>query len=155
MACVYKIPSNGNTAGCIPSFAAGTGGPQTGGWGAIAVVDAYDNPYAAGELQTFDSFWGLPTANFVQVYANGNGSCTTPAADPGWGLEESLDIEWAHVMAPKATIILVEACSNSLDDLVYAEYVAGQIVEFYYGGGDVPYSIVIAAKVCDRGLPDP
>jgi kumamolisin len=141
MACVYKIPgTNGNTAGCVPTFAAGTGGPQTGGWGAIAVVDAYDNPYAASELAQFDSFWGLPVANFVQIYANGNGSCSTPPVDPGWGLEESLDIEWAHVMAPKATIILVEACSNSLDDLAYAEYVAGLNVEFYYGGGDVTNS---------------
>lgn len=140
MACVYKIPSNGNTSGCKPAFAAGTGGPQTGGWGAIAVVDAYDNPYAASELATFDSFWGLPAANFLQVYANGNGSCSTPPVDPGWGLEESLDIEWAHVMAPNATIILVEACSNSLDDLAYAEYIAGLYVEGYYGGGDVTNS---------------
>jgi subtilase family serine protease len=141
MACVYKIPSNGNKPGCVPSFASGTGGPQTGGWGAIALVDAYDNPYAASELAAFDSFWGLPAANFIQVYANGNGSCSgAPPADPGWGLEESLDIEWAHVMAPKATIILVEACSNSDSDLVYAEYVAGLWVEGYYGGGAVSNS---------------
>jgi subtilase family serine protease len=57
----------------------------------------------------------------------------------GWGLEESLDIEWAHVMAPKATIILVEACSNSYTDLLYAEYVAGGQVASY-GGGDVTNS---------------
>jgi kumamolisin len=137
MACLYKIPGNSGT--CIPSFAAGTGGPQKGGWGAIAIVDAYDNPHAASELATFDSFWGLPAANFVKVYANGNGSCTTPPADPGWGLEESLDIEWAHVMAPKATIILVEACSASFTDLLYAEYVAGGLVASY-GGGDVTNS---------------
>jgi len=141
MACVYKIPSNGNTPGCVPNFTTGTGGPQTGGWGAIALVDAYDNPYAATELATFDTFWGLPTANFLQVYANGNGDCEgAPPTDPGWGLEESLDIEWAHVMAPKATIILVEACSNSIDDLAYAEWVAGLYVEGYYGGGDVSNS---------------
>lgn len=139
MACVYKIPSNGNTSGCVPAYAANTGGPQTGGWGAIAIVDAYDNPYAATELATFDSFWGLPAANFVKVYANGNGSCTTPPFNAGWGLEESLDIEWAHVMAPKATIVLVEACSNSYTDLLYAEYVAGQVVASY-GGGDITNS---------------
>ncbi|HLX85699.1 MAG TPA: hypothetical protein VKR59_17485 [Terriglobales bacterium] len=140
MACIYKIPSNGNTSGCVPNFAAGTGGPQKGGWGAIAIVDAYDNPYAAYELENFDSFWGLPAANFTQVYANGNGSCSgAPPTDPGWGLEESLDIEWAHVMAPAAAIYLVEACSNSLDDLTYAEYVAASIVSAS-GGGDVTNS---------------
>jgi subtilase family serine protease len=140
MACVYKIPgTNGNTSGCVPNFYS-PGGPQTGGWGAIAVVDAYDNPYAASELATFDAQFGLPAANFFTIYANGNGSCSTPPADPGWGLEESLDIEWAHVMAPKATIILVEACSNSLSDLTYAEWVAGLWVSGYYGGGDVTNS---------------
>src|SRR4029077_10009403 len=45
--------------------------------------------------------------------------------------------EWAHVMAPKATIILVEACSNSYTDLLYAEAVAGNLVQNSYGGGDV------------------
>jgi len=139
MACVYKIPSNGNTPGCVPSFTANTGGPQKGGWGAIAVVDAYDNPYAATELATFNTFWGLPAANFVKVYANGNGSCTTPPFNAGWGLEISLDIEWAHVMAPKAKIILVEACSNSYTDLLYAEYVAGQLVAAE-GGGSITNS---------------
>ncbi|HSZ63102.1 MAG TPA: S53 family peptidase [Terriglobales bacterium] len=136
MGCLYKIP--GNTGPCVPNINS-PGGPQKGGWGAIAVVDAYDNPYAAGELQTFDAQFGLPAANFVQVYANGNGDCSTPPFDPGWGLEESLDIEWAHTMAPKATIVLVEACSNSFTDLLYAEYVAAGIVSSY-GGGDVTNS---------------
>jgi len=137
MGCLYKIPSS--TGPCKPDINS-PGGPQLGGWGAIAIVDAYDNPYAAGELATFDAHFGLPAANFVQVYANGNGSCTTPPFNAGWGLEESLDIEWAHVMAPKATIILVEACSNSYTDLLYAEYVAGNMVQNSYGGGDVTNS---------------
>jgi kumamolisin len=137
MACVYKIPTNNGP--CVPNINS-PGGPQNGGWGAIAIVDAFDNPYAAGELATFDAHFGLPAANFVQVYANGNGSCTTPPFNAGWGLEESLDIEWAHVMAPKATIILVEACSNSYTDLLYAEAVAGNLVQNSYGGGDVTNS---------------
>src|SRR6202140_5585156 len=137
MACLYKIPTNNGP--CVPNINS-PGGPQNGGWGAIAIVDAYDNPYAAGELSTFDTHFGLPAANFVQVYANGNGRCTTPPFNAGWGLEESLDIEWAHVMAPKATIILVEACSNSYTDLLYAEYVAGNMVQNSYGGGDVTNS---------------
>ena len=136
MGCLYKIP--GTTGPCVPSINS-PGGPQRGGWGTIAIVDAYDNPYAASELATFDTKFGLPAANFTKVYANGNGDCSTPPFDAGWGLEESLDIEWAHVMAPKAAIILVEACSNSYTDLLYAEYVAGQLVEGA-GGGDVSNS---------------
>ncbi len=134
MACIYKIKSNGNTPGCVPSFAAHTGGPQVGGWGTIAIVDAFDNPYAASEMTTFNTFWGLPAANFTKVYANGNGNCGVPPFNAGWGLEISLDIEWAHVMAPKANILLVEACSNSYTDLLYAEDVAASLVAAAGGG---------------------
>jgi subtilase family serine protease len=143
LGCVYKIPNlSGSSTYCYPgtfAAAAGSGGPSKGGWGAIALVDAYDNPDAASNLAAFDSYLGLPAANFVKVYANGNGSCTTPPTNTGWGLEESLDIEWAHAMAPQATIILVEACSNSYTDLLYAEYVAGAYVASY-GGGDISNS---------------
>jgi kumamolisin len=143
--CVYNV---GPTyAGCNP----GTGGTNhpSGGWGAIALVDAYDDPNAASDLAFFDSFFGLPTATFTKVYATSsfgtlNGltascSVTPPSGTTGWDIEESLDIEWAHVMAPSAQIILVEACSSGLSDLVFAEEVAGKEVEAA-GGGDISNS---------------
>ena len=136
MGCLYKIPTS--TGPCVPNINS-PGGPQKGGWGTIAIVDAYDNPYAASELTTFDTQFGLPAANFTKVYANGNGDCTTPAFNAGWGMEEYLDIEWAHEMAPQAKIVIVEACSNSNADLFYAEYVAAGLVSAA-GGGDVTNS---------------
>ena len=139
LGCLYvKSP---NTSGCVPNYNAGSGGPTAAGYGAIALVDAYDNPDAASDLQTFDANWGLPAATFVKVYANGNGDCTTPPPDPGWSLESSMDIEYAHVFAPKAAIVLVEACSNSWTDLLYAEQVAfNYIVSNYPQGGQVSNS---------------
>ena len=106
--------------------------------------------HAASDLATFSSYWGLPVANFSVVYANssfGNlggltASCsgTPPAANAtGWDVEESLDIEWAHVMAPSAKIILVEACTQNLPDLLFAEQVAGIEVS-NSGGGDISNS---------------
>ncbi len=139
LGCIYV--GSPSSAGCIPNYNTGSGGPSAAGYGAIALVDAFDNPKAATDLQTFDSYWGLPAANFVKVYANGNGSCTTPAADAGWSVESSLDIEYAHVFAPSAAIILVEACSNSSTDLLYAEQVAfNYIVTNYPAGGQVSNS---------------
>src|SRR5207248_1723497 len=38
-------------------------------------------------------------------------------SDPGWALETALDVEWAHAMAPKANLVLVEAKTASLGDL--------------------------------------
>ncbi|HUI44151.1 MAG TPA: peptidase S8/S53 subtilisin kexin sedolisin [Terriglobia bacterium] len=144
MACVYKVGPN--YAGCNPA----TGGTNhaTGGWGAIALVDAYDNPTAANDLKFFASYYGLPAPNFTKVYANTsfgtlNGmtaSCSgKPAGDTGWGLEEDLDIQWAHAMAPAAKIFLIEACTSSYNDLLYAEQVAGIKVSGA-GGGDISNS---------------
>ena len=140
MGCLYV--GSPLTEGCIPNYSAGSGGPSVGGYGAIALVDAYDNPTAATDLATFDTYWGLlAPPSFTKVYANGNGDCTTPPPNPGWALEKSLDIEWAHVFAPQAAIILVEACSNSNTDLLYAEQVAFEYIETNFkGGGQVSNS---------------
>jgi subtilase family serine protease len=143
-------PQNGETPaslGCVygvgPKYSGckKPGGKQQpkGGWGAIALVDAYDNPDAATDIVTFSKQFGLPAANFQKVYANGNGHCGTPTADKGWSVESSLDIEWAHAMAPNAKIILVEACTNSNTDLYYAEFVASGLVAAA-GGGDISNS---------------
>lgn len=143
LACVYQVGTI--YPGCTPGGGSGGG---TGGWGAIALVDAYDNPNAASNLATFSATWGLPAATFTKVYANTsfgtlNGytaSCSgTPTGNTGWGLEEDLDIEWAHAMAPSAHIYLIEACSNSNTDLFFAEQVAGIEVDAA-GGGDISNS---------------
>jgi kumamolisin len=132
--CVYGLKGL-YSSGCTKSA---SGAETTSGWGTIALVDAYDNPDAASDYTTFSKEFGLPTTGFTKVYANGNGDCSTPAANAGWAVEESLDIEWAHAMAPKAAIILVEACSNSNKDLFYAESVASGLVA--KTGGDVSNS---------------
>ena len=56
---------------------------------------------------------------------NQQGQATSlPATDPAgagtdnWEVEEALDVEWAHAIAPGAQIILVEANSQSLSDLM-------------------------------------
>jgi kumamolisin len=135
LGCVYGVGPY--YAGCNPA----TGGTlhPSGGWGSIALVDAFDNPNAGRDINRFSAIFGLPAPNFVKVYANGNGHCGTPPADHDWALEESLDIEWAHAMAPNAKIYLVEACSNSNVDLYYAENVAKGLVAAD-GGGEISNS---------------
>lgn len=135
MACIYGLTPA--VPGCpIDSTAI----LPTGGWGTIALVDAYDNPNAESDLNVFSAQFGLPactTANgcFQKVYAGG----TQPAYDSGWAIEEALDIEWAHAMAPNAKIILVEAASDSNEDLFFAEDVATALVQAG-GGGNVSNS---------------
>src|SRR6185312_9095245 len=94
LGCVYGLTRK--TRGCNPNVAVAN---PTGGKGAIAIVDAFDDPNAEADLAFFSAQFGLAPANFKVVYASG----TKPDLDPtgGWELEESLDIEWAHAMAPK------------------------------------------------------
>ena len=96
----------------------GDGSGQT-----IAIIDAYDDPNALNDLNAFSTYFGLPTfggtngPTFQKL--NQKGHATLPPTDPlgkwsvtgnnSWEMEESLDIEWAHVMAPMANIILFEA----------------------------------------------
>ncbi len=132
LACIYEL-TNSLVQGCP---IAGTTELPTTGVGAIAIVAAYDNPFAALDLQVFSNQFGLPPANFEQVYAAGH----QPANDPGnWSLDEALDIEMAHAAAPNAKILLVEAASGSWSDLMVAEDLAGQLVAAN-GGGTVSNS---------------
>lgn len=135
LACLYKMTS-ATYAGCAPTNNAAYN--ATGGSRAIAIVIAYDYPTASADLSYFSSYFGLPN-NFTKVIANGNGSCVTPPVDVGWNMEAAMDLQWAHAMAPGAKIILVEACSNSYADLMYAEQIAEQQVNLK-GGGEISNS---------------
>jgi len=130
LACVYGLVKA--VTGCNPNTVTAV---PTGGGRMIALVDAYDAPNAASDLAIFSAQFGLPAANFQVVYASG----TKPAYDMGWEFEESLDVQWAHAMAPNARIVLVEAASNGFSDLMTAEDVASRMVNAA-GGGEVSNS---------------
>lgn len=90
----------------------------------IAIVDAYNAPNAESDLNVFSSQYGLPactTANGCFKKVNQTGGTKYPRTDAGWALEISLDVQWAHAIAPGAKILLVEASSNSFTNLLAAE----------------------------------
>jgi subtilase family serine protease len=130
LGCVYSLVKV--VTGCEPN--AVTANP-TGGAKMIAIVDAYDAPNAASDLAKFSTQFGLSPANFQTVYASGK----RPQYNAGWEFEESLDVQWAHAMAPGAQIVLVEANSNSFTDLMTAEDMASKMVNAA-GGGEVSNS---------------
>jgi subtilase family serine protease len=90
----------------------------------IGIVDAFNDPTAESDLAVFNSQFGLPactTANGCFQKVNQRGRTKFPPTDPGWALEISLDIQWAHAIAPGAKILLVEASTNSFSNLLTAE----------------------------------
>lgn len=116
--------------GAIPGDGAGT---------TIAIVDAYDHPNIASDLHQFDVRFGLPDPVFTKV--NQTGGTAYPTPDAGWAGEIALDVEWAHAIAPKANILLVEATDNSMSNLMaavdYARHVAGVVaISMSWGGNE-------------------
>jgi hypothetical protein len=93
----------------------------------IAIVDAFDDPNIAGDLAFFDSTFGIPAPpSFVKIGETG-GTAPTQTATPAGNsveFETTLDVEWAHAMAPGANIVLVEANSTSGSDLNQAALTA-------------------------------
>jgi kumamolisin len=147
LACIYKLVTP--VAGCDPNTFKTN---PSGGSKAIAIVDAYDDPNAYTDLQTFSTQFGItpitPTSFIVEYAPKGGtapGSCTGSATEPptasgtGWDVEESLDVQYSHAMAPAATLYLVEAQSNSDSDLYCAVVVANKLVAAA-GGGEVSMS---------------
>jgi hypothetical protein len=99
------------------TFNGGISGDGTGQ--TIAIVAVYDQPNLAGDLATFDSTLGIAAPpSFTKV--NQTGGSSLPAGNASWGSEESLDVEWAHGIAPGANILLVEASAPNLTDVVAA-----------------------------------
>ena len=91
----------------------------------IALVDAYDDPHAEGDLAAYDREFGLPeciatNGCFRKLDEEGRSS-PLPAAEGEWAMEISLDIETAHAICSECRIRLIEASSPSYADLEAAE----------------------------------
>jgi subtilase family serine protease len=104
----------------------------------IAIVDAQDDPNAEADLGVYRAQYGLAPC----TTANG---CFTkhkigsPAGDPGWGEEISLDLDMASAICPNCHILLVEATSATFANLGAAvNYAAAHanVVSNSYGGSD-------------------
>jgi subtilase family serine protease len=125
---------------------------QDGSGQIVGIVDAYDDPTAATDLRTFITTLGARNMNglssqspctvkdgphpcFQKVYAQNK-----PRPDGSWALESSLDVQWAHAIAPGADILLVEARTNSFANLLGAVDVAvkdgSRAVSMSWGGSE-------------------
>jgi subtilase family serine protease len=96
----------------------------------IVIVDCYGSPTITADLATFDRAFGLPgPPSFRILRPVGAIPPYSPSGRDrtGWALETSLDVEWAHALAPKASILLVETPTDEVEgtsgfpDIVAAE----------------------------------
>ncbi|NUR63904.1 MAG: peptidase S8 [Catenulispora sp.] len=118
--------------------------PAGGGAGqTVAIVDAYNDPSAEADMNTYRAQYGLPACTsasgcFKQV--NQKGGSRLPRSDSGWAGEISLDLDMVSAIAPNAHIILVEASTASMTNLGTAVNTAvslgAKFVSNSYGGGE-------------------
>jgi hypothetical protein len=121
----YYYPTDINTAYTTSFISNGNGGAGM----TVAIVDAYFNSQTASDLLNFTTDFGLPACTIANGCLTIVGqTCGTPPAQPspitpfiaGWYVEEDLDVQWVHSIAPNAKILLVIANSNSDADLYTA-----------------------------------
>jgi len=85
----------------------------TGRGRTIVIVDSYGSPTIQHDLNVFDKTWGLPGTT-VDVMKWGKVPAWNPkdSNQTGWAGETTLDVEYAHAIAPGARIVLVETAVN-------------------------------------------
>jgi len=77
----------------------------------IVIVDSFGSPTIEHDLHVFDQAFDLPDPPSLTILQPAG---PVPSFDPtnsdmsGWASEATLDVEWAHVFAPGAAIVLVE-----------------------------------------------
>lgn len=111
------------------------------GSGTIAIIDAYNSPRIQSDLNTFSAQFGLPQCNVYNPCLTVHPMASRISNNSSWELEASLDVEWAHAIAPGAKILLIEARSASGNDLLNAINYARQqstvvAVSMSWGGGE-------------------
>jgi subtilase family serine protease len=90
------------------------------GSGTIAIIDAYDDPQIENDLNVFAKQYGLTACTVKNACLEVHKMASRLRTSADWAIEEALDVEWAHAIAPGAKILLVEATSNSGTDLLRA-----------------------------------
>jgi subtilase family serine protease len=87
----------------------------------IVIVDSFGSPTIQEDLKHFDQTFGLPDPPSLKVIQPAGAVPAFPA-DPfgpadrsGWAVETTLDVEWSHVFAPGANILLVETPTSETE----------------------------------------
>ncbi|MGH3068324.1 MAG: S53 family peptidase [Streptosporangiaceae bacterium] len=98
---------------------------QASNKGTVAIVDAYNDWHATGDLAKYRSYYGLgackESTRCLRVVNQKGTTAWYPKGNSGWAEEESLDLDMVSAICPKCKIILVESNSTTIGSLSAAE----------------------------------
>lgn len=111
----------------------------TGKGRTIVVIDEYGSPTITSDLSTFDRQTGQPGASLKVITPVGGipGFDSGNINQVGWAGETTLDVEWAHVLAPGAKIVLMEVpdADGLINGLQYAiGHRTGDVISLSWSG---------------------
>ena len=117
--------------------------PSSGGHGTIAIIGAYDDKTIESDLAVFSKQFNLPECSTANGCFEKHLISSNTKSNSGWQMETSLDIEWAHAIAPQAKILLVSAQTPSGANLIkaidYARNQSGVVaISMSFGGPEFP-----------------
>ncbi len=120
--------------------------PKTGGHGTIAIIVAYDDPTIENDLNVFSRAFNLPTCTYQNNCLEKHPMGENLSSNKNWSLETSLDVEWAHAIAPRAKILLIESKTSGGNNLLGAiDYARSRrdvvAVSMSWGGAEFPSEV--------------
>ncbi len=115
--------------------------PASLGFGTIAIITALNHPMLESDLAIFDANFSLASCTKKNGCLEIHQMASKTKSDSGWDLESALDSEWAHAVAPKAKLLIVESASAGGADLMKAvDYARKRIdvvsISISWGGGE-------------------
>lgn len=120
--------------------------PQNGGRGTIAIIGAYDDATIESDLNVFSKQFNLLACTTADGCFEKHKMSSSIKTNSGWNMETSLDVEWAHAIAPDAKILLVEATTPSGKNLLAAVDYASKrkdvvAISMSWGGAEFPEEV--------------
>ena len=143
-------------AGMTPDqIKAAYGLPKNGGHGTIAIIGAYSDASIESDLAAFDMQFKLPACSTANGCFERHLMSAKESANTGWAYETTLDVEWAHAIAPEAKILLVEAPTPSGKNLLNAvDYVDTRSdvvsVSMSFGGAEFPEETMLDSHFASK-----
>jgi subtilase family serine protease len=121
----------------------------TGRGATIVIVDPYGSPTIAADLRTFDQTEGIPAPPSLRVIRPAG---RVPAFRAryrdmaSWASETTLDVEYAHTIAPGASIVLAETPGGSAGGVSMAQVVTAEKYVIAHRLGDVISQSFVATE---------
>jgi subtilase family serine protease len=130
------VPGDSVKTDVLKNIRSAYGIPDGAGSGAIAIIVAYDHPTAREDLEEFSRKFNVPVCSDDQCLEIVPPLNSVPNGPCSWSREAAIGLEWAHAIAPRARLILVEADTNCPADMFAAVDRATKKL-LMLGGGEI------------------